>query len=1304
MVPISVATSESLPQYSPLAFIFVRVRQSESSPWISTIALLDSGAQGNFISRAFAQRYLFDHLQKNTPLSLQMGDGKPSRGGQISQYTSLQMEVNGHQESLALDITSTPHDIILGAPWLTKNNPSIDWKERTISFAPTSRTEDSFVSHTDLLTDSPAAVPKDTILRHSPDNVDLAQLSTQQTTQSPESQQENLRPPAPVRTPKPKKHPNPKTPERTTPVSKSTIKPPPVSMINGAAMAVLFRQPGVNFGLLSLQDAQQMVEQAEATPTKESDIPEEYHEFTKVFSKEEADKLPPHREYDHRIPVEEGKTPPFGPIYQLSPVELEVLKNYIDDHLRKGFIRHSQSPCAAPVLFAAKPDGGLRLCVDYRGLNKITIKNRYPLPLIGEILERLGNAKFFTKFDVRDGYYRLRMASGEEWKTAFRCRYGLFEYCVMPFGLCNAPGTFQHYVNDTFHEFLDDFLVAYLDDLLIYSKTLKEHKRHVKLVLQRLQDAGLYLKPSKCQFHQTEISFLGYVINQDGIKMDPSKVEAVTQWPTPESVHDIQIFLGFANFYRRFIRGYSRTITAITKLLKKGVKFRWGAAAEKAFQDLKRAFSTAPILRHFDPSKPLILETDASDFAMGAVISQSGDDGKLYPIMFMSRKFIDAELNYEIYDKEMLAIVEAMDKHRHYFEGLGQRTTVYSDHKNLLWFTETKVYNRRQARWAEKLSRFDFVIVFRPGKQGGKPDALSRRPDYTLGEKDRSKTMTFLKPEQIDTTLIDQDTDPEPLQDTDPEPLQEYSLNATVIDTIGVDEELQERIKEALPKDAEVAPYLNQIADPTLPRDEATQLYLKQFSFHENGLLLRNGLVYVPQDNTIKLDILHRHHDAVTAGHQGEAKTLELITRNYTWPRIRQFVNEYVKSCDTCARNKPSHEKRHGQLRPLPIPPSPWSSVSMDYIVELPPSRGCNAIYVVVDRLTKMAHFCPTTTQVTAEETAQLYLRHVFKHHGLPDDIVSDRGSQFLSKFTLRLLQLCDITGNRSTSYHPQSDGQTERVNQVLEQYLRIFCDYQQDDWYQLLPLAEFAYNNASHSSTGTSPFYANFGYHPRATVNATIESSSNPSAEDLISRLKQEHERLKVHLQEAQARYKEGYDVHTKEAPEFNAGDMVWLARKNIVTNRPSAKLDTRRLGPFKILEIVGEAKSAFKLDLPVTMRIHPVFHVSLLSRYRANTIQGRQQPPPPPVEVDGEMEWEVKEVLDSRIHRGKLQYFVDWVGCPVSERTWEPARNLDNAQDAVATYHTNYPNRPCPQDIPRQRYPRWSSDPKRGPPVMNQ
>src|SRR5579859_6499422 len=322
--------------------------------------------------------------------------------------------------------------------------------------------------------------------------------------------------------------------------------------------------------------------------------------------------------------------------------------------------------------------------------------------------------------DVRDGYNRLRMAIGEEWKTNFRCRYGHFEYTVMPLGLCNAPGTFQHYMNDTFHDFLDQFLIVYLDDLLIYSDTLAEHKRHVRMVLERLKEAELCLKPSKCQFHVQEVSFLGFIVGPGGVQMDPEKLVAITTWPVPKSVHDVRVFLGLANFYRRFILNFSKVAGAMTALLKKNNKFRWMAEAQEAFERLPSAFTSAPILRQFDASLPVILEADASDYALRAVISQRGpEDGVLHPITFYSRKFNSAELNYEIYDKEMLAIVETMDHYRHYFEGLGHQAVIFSDHRNLLWFTEPKVYNRRLARWAEKLSRFDFKIVFRLEKQGG---------------------------------------------------------------------------------------------------------------------------------------------------------------------------------------------------------------------------------------------------------------------------------------------------------------------------------------------------------------------------------------------------------------------------------------------------------------------------------------------------------------------------------------------------------------------------------------------------------
>ena len=1227
---------------------------------------------------------------------LRLADGKEAHKKDLIQYAPVILELDNHKEPIALDISNITHDIILGLPWFEKHNPTIDWKSRTIIFDSPYCIDECNSGQIVTMNFNPVSpiehdctpnesLPKFNITKSERNREHRAQRTKKRVTFRDPIEHDDDRLTK-----------NPSTQNKDTSIQNKDPKrkPPAVALVGAAAFATSLKQPEAQLYFLNIT---QVIETNSTTTdqpnamTMDPDlslIPEEYHEFADVFSKKEAEKLPPHRPYDHRIPLEEGTTPPFGPIYSLTPEELKVVREYIETHLKKQFIRHSQSSCSSPILFTKKSDGTLRLCVDYRGLNKLTIKNRYPLPLIGQILEQVSNARYFTGLDLRDGYYLLRMAKGEEWKTAFRCRYGLFEYQVMPFGLCNAPGTFQHFTNDTFSDFLDDFLTIYLDDFLIYSRTLKEHKQHVRRVLERLREAGLYVKPQKCQFHVQEVSFLGYLISGKGVRMDPAKIEAITQWPTPTSVHDIQVFLGFANFYRRFIKRYSRIILPITTLLKKGVKFKWDAKAQQAFDKLKTAFTTAPILRHFDPSRPVILETDSSDRALGVVASQRGDDGILYPIAFYSRKLNSAELNYEIYDKEMLAIVETMDKWRHYFEGLGHKTVIITDHKNLLWFTETKVYNRRQVRWAEKMSRFDFVIMFRPGKLGGKPDALSRRPDYMHGDLSiPSQETMFLRSDQIDTSLLDQD-----ILESNAIFL---SLNKTTIQSIDVDTDLIQLIKDALPGDRNIGPYIELLKDPTMSRDDDVKAYLEPFSLHDNGLILHNGFIYIPEDPKIKLQILQSRHDSLTSGHLGHEKTLELITRDFYWPRMRQFVKEYINTCDTCARNKSPRQKPHGTLHPLPIPPAPWSSVSMDFIVELPPSNGYNAIYVCVDRLTKMAHFSPTTTEITSEGTANLYLQHIFKHHGLPIDIISDRGPQFTSKFTAKLLELLDIKGNKSTAFHPQSDGQTERVNQVLEQYLRIFCDYQQENWCQLLPLAEFAYNNAQHASTKVSPFYANYGYHPRCTLKVlhNNDQSTNPAAENLIEKLKIIHTELRKTLETAQTRYKEQYDVQVKTNPPFKVGDLVWLSRKNITTTRPAQKLDYRQLGPYKILKIVGESQLAFKLELPPQMKIHPVFHISLLRPYRANTIPGRHQPPPPPIEIDGYNEWIVKEILDSRIRYRKLEYFIDWEGYLPSERTWQSVSDVKHAQEAIAEFHSKYPSRASLADLPRRRQTRRSS-----------
>jgi len=463
-------------------------------------------------------------------------------------------------------------------------------------------------------------------------------------------------------------------------------------------------------------------------------VPEEFHKFLDIMGKEAADVLPKDSSYDHEILLKEGEKPPWGPIYPLSEVELETLREYLKEMMRTGKIQRSTSSAGAPILFVPKPHGrGLRLCVDYGGINRITIPNRYPLPLIQELQDRIQGAQFFTKIDLKNGDHLVRMKEGEEWKTAFRTHYGLYEFLVMPFGLTNALATFQDMINHIFRDMTDFGLLAYIDDLLIYAKTEGERDKIVKEVLRWLRANRLAVSAEKCSWKQPEVEFLGYVIGREGIKMSEEKVKGVLEWKSPASLVETQAFLGFANFYQRFIKDYSRIARPITELTKATTKdWRWTPEAEQIFTELKNRFTSTPILAHFDPQRPVIVETDASDFTLGAVLSQRDDENRVHPVAFHSRKFASTEINYEIHDKELLAIVDSFKYWRRYLEGAAHQVQVFSNHQNLEYFTTTKVLNRRQARWAQELASIDFKIYYRSGIKNGKPDALSRRSEYRL--------------------------------------------------------------------------------------------------------------------------------------------------------------------------------------------------------------------------------------------------------------------------------------------------------------------------------------------------------------------------------------------------------------------------------------------------------------------------------------------------------------------------------------------------------------------------------------------
>ncbi|KAK3516619.1 hypothetical protein QTP70_022038 [Hemibagrus guttatus] len=458
-----------------------------------------------------------------------------------------------------------------------------------------------------------------------------------------------------------------------------------------------------------------------------------------VFSEARAARLPHHQVWDCAIDLLPNASPPKGRIYPLSLPESKAMEEYIESSLAAGHIRPSTSPAAAGFFFVGKKDGGLRPCIDYRGLNAVTVQYPYPLPLVPAALEQLRGAQVFTKLDLLSAYNLVRIREGDEWKTAFHTTHGHYEYCVMPFGLTNAPAVFQFnsiqfylfqaLINEVFRDLLGRGVITYINDILVYSASMEEHVIQVREVLARLQQHHLYVKLEKCKFHRSMVTFLGYVISHQGVEMDTVKVQAVTEWPEPSTVRELQRFLGFANFYRRFIRNYSSVAGPLTSLLRgKPKKLSWMDQARTAFPQLKDEFTTAPILRHPDPELPFVVEVDASCSGIGAVLSQRhGEPRKLHPCAFHSRKLTAAERNYDVGNRELLAIKAALEEWRHWLEGARHPFQVLTDHRNLEYLQGAKRLNPRQARWALFFTRFVFTVTYRPGSKNGKADALSRQ-------------------------------------------------------------------------------------------------------------------------------------------------------------------------------------------------------------------------------------------------------------------------------------------------------------------------------------------------------------------------------------------------------------------------------------------------------------------------------------------------------------------------------------------------------------------------------------------------
>ncbi|WVZ49086.1 hypothetical protein U9M48_000467 [Paspalum notatum var. saurae] len=870
-------------------------------------------------------------------------------------------------------------------------------------------------------------------------------------------------------------------------------------------------------------------------------------EFASVF--EVPTELPPSRSCDHSIPLIAGAQPVNIRPYRYTPAMKNEIEKQVKEMLDSGVIQPSVSAFCSPVLLVKKKDNCWRFCVDYIHLNALPVKTKYPVPVIDEFLDELGQASWFSSLDLRAGYHQVLLKPGEEFKTAFQTHSRHYEFRVMAFGLSGAPATFQCAMNTTLQPLLRKCVLVFFDDILVYSKSLEDHLVHLRQVLELLHKDQWKVKLSKCSFLQNSISYLGHVISQGGVATDPAKIEAIMSWPTPTNIKDLRSFLGLAGYYRKFVKHFGIISRPLFDLLKKHALFIWTNDHDVAFQTLKQALCSAPVLTLPDFSKKFCLETDASGSGVGAVLLQEG-----HPIAFISKALSLKNQGLSTYEKEYLAILLAVEQWRCYLQH--GEFVIFTDHRSLAHLSDQRLHTVWQQKVFTKLLGLQYQIVYKKGTENGVADALSRR--FHLPQ--QCNALSVASPAWLKLVLAS------------------YS------------------------NDADAQSKLAQLAiDP---------LAVPHFSLH-NGLLKYKTRIW-------------------WGGHSGVPVTLRKLKQLFAWKGLNASVHSFVTSCLVCQQAKPDRSKSPGLLQPVDVPPSAWHTISMDFVEGLPNSHHANCILVVVDLFTKYSHFIPLRHPFTAQVVAKQFLNHVYKLHGLPAVIISDRDKVFTSNFWKELFQLAGVALHISTAYHPQSDGQTERVNQCLETYLRCFVHTCPKKWSDWLATTEFWYNSSMHSALGTSPFEALYGHSPRFFGLEPDHPETMRSWPDWLQERAVMTAVVKQHLHRAKHRMKKQADKGSSLAPRSNQ------------------KLAFKFFGPFQIVAKCGSV--AYTLKLPEHCGIHPTFHVSQLKK-----VVGNHQVISPTL-PDAFSGLQVPDkVLQSQFSAAGKQVLIKWSHLPVELATWE-------------------------------------------------
>lgn len=862
--------------------------------------------------------------------------------------------------------------------------------------------------------------------------------------------------------------------------------------------------------------------------------------------------------------------PISNPPYRISPAMKDRLKTELDDMLSNGIIEETQSPWSFPVVLIPKKDNSVRLCVDYRKLNAITVTDTYPLPRMEDLLHAAKTTPFMSTLDLKSGYWQIKMSEEDKLKTAFTTPFGIFVFNRMPFGLKNAPATFQRII-DKFRSSLPNILIlAYLDDIIICSSDFESHLTDLDVTFQKLKDIGFHLNREKCFFCKPEVKYLGHILTKEGIKIDPEKTSAIMKRPRPKNLKQLMSFLQTCSWFRRFIPNFAKIAKPLSNLTKKSSKWKWTNIENEAYEKLKNMLSSPPVLQQVNETQPFFLRTDASNYAIGAVLLQ-GEKESEHPIEYASRLLIPAERNYSTTEREALAVVWAIQKFRGYIEG--SEVTVLTDHQPLRWLFSLKSPTGRLARWAMLLQSYNLCFNYTPGKQNVIADTLSRPPCS----------------QDICTECCE--------------------CNAVHIDfpRKGLEDFRKSQLEDEC---------LKNIISSFENNDENVFRHTNRGYIMVDGILYRfcseqdseNGQLVIPK--SLRHEILQKYHSNPVSGHYGVDKTINRIAPLFYWPGMRLEITNFVKSCDECKRYKPSSMKPIGLLQTLSSNKR-FEIIAVDLFGPLPrTSEGYQWILIVEDICSRWVELF-ALKEGTAENCALTLLNEVILRYGVPRRLHTDNGTQFISALMQKLTFCLGITQTFTPIYHPEANP-VERRNRDLKTQLSIFVGTDHRKWNLILPAIRFAMNTAKCDSTGYTPAYLTFGKELRTPMEVHYDFKAIVAAENFIPQITPHLLKLADTLQIAndsqikmQDRNKIQFDRKRKSQTNIEIGDKVLIAT-NILSKAKdgvTSKFTPRRDGPYVVIAKKGSSCfTVASIENPNTPLA--TLHVSALTPYEGQII----------------------------------------------------------------------------------------------------